>query len=94
MFVLKEDWAWLVGHAHRNTDDKEVDRWTCKASGTRIMVGGETPVQVEDVEGNPEQATLVRPVCPKCKEVLHPVSEEYLKAVIPHVDVIPITLVP
>lgn len=94
MFVLKKDWAWLVGHANRNTDEKGVDRWACKVSGGRITVGGETPAQVEDVEGKPEEATLIRPACPACKEFLLPLSEETLKGVIPHADVIPVTLVP
>lgn len=93
MFVLKADWAWVSSHAHRNTDEAGVDRWTCKVSGARI-IAQEVPVRVEDVEGNPEQAVLVRPACPKCKEFLHPLPAETLKGVIPHVDVIPITLVP
>ncbi len=92
MFVLKTDLAWVVSHANRNTDERGTDRWACKTSGARIMAR-EVSVQVEDVDGKPQQDVLVRLQCPKCGESPPQLPRGKLLEVIPHVEVIPITLV-
>lgn len=65
-FVLLTDWSWLSEHANPNTDEKNIQRWTCKVTGKRIYAK-DVKTDVVGQMGELVGKSIVMPHCSHCK---------------------------